>query len=146
MVAVRTGEPGSSGVSLVVLETENLSGFRVGRRLEKLGQHASDTAELFLDGVRLKANQLLGGQEGQGFRQLMSQLPYERLLLDVMAGDASRFMRRDAVEASWDWVTKILDGWAQQKLRWLPEYSAGTWGPVEGERMIQNDGRAWRIL
>ena len=85
VVAVRTGEPGSSGVSLVVLETENLSGFRVGRRLEKLGQHASDTAELFLDGVRLKANQLLGGQEGQGFRQLMSQLPYERLLLAVPA-------------------------------------------------------------
>ena len=38
---------------------------------------------------------------------------YERLLLDVMAGDASRFMRRDAVEASWAWVTKILEGWAQ---------------------------------
>ncbi|MEI2754276.1 MAG: glucose-6-phosphate dehydrogenase [Nitrospira sp.] len=71
---------------------------------------------------------------------------YERLLLDVMAGDASRFMRRDAVEASWDWVTKILDGWTQQRLRWLPEYTAGTWGPVEAERMIQNDGRAWRIL
>ncbi|MBX3345317.1 MAG: glucose-6-phosphate dehydrogenase [Nitrospira sp.] len=71
---------------------------------------------------------------------------YERLLLDVMAGDASRFMRRDAVEASWDWVTNILDGWAQQKLRWLPEYPAGTWGPVEAERMIQNDGRSWRIL
>ena len=85
VVAVRTGEPGSSGVSLVVLETENLSGFRVGRRLEKLGQHASDTAELFFDGVRLKADQLLGGQEGQGFRQLMSQLPYERLLLAVPA-------------------------------------------------------------
>ena len=71
---------------------------------------------------------------------------YERLLLDVMAGDASRFMRRDAVEASWAWVTKILEGWAQQKLRWLPEYTAGTWGPVEAERMVQNDGRSWRIL
>ncbi|GMV50738.1 MAG: Glucose-6-phosphate 1-dehydrogenase 2 [Nitrospirae bacterium] len=71
---------------------------------------------------------------------------YERLLLDVMAGDASRFMRRDAVEASWAWVTKILEGWAQQKARWLPEYPAGTWGPVEAERLIQNDGRSWRIL
>lgn len=85
VVAVRTGGPGSSGVSLVVLETENLAGFRVGRRLEKLGQHASDTAELFFDGVRIEADQLLGGQEGQGFRQLMSQLPYERLLLAVPA-------------------------------------------------------------
>lgn len=85
VVALRTGGPGSSGVSLVVLETENLAGFRVGRRLEKLGQHASDTAELFFDGVRMPADQLLGGQEGQGFRQLMSQLPYERLLLAVPA-------------------------------------------------------------
>ncbi|GKS58547.1 glucose-6-phosphate 1-dehydrogenase [Nitrospira sp.] len=69
---------------------------------------------------------------------------YERLLLDVMMGDASRFMRRDAVEASWAWITDILDGWSHQGNRWLPEYQAGTWGPVEADRMIQNDGRAWR--
>src|SRR5215469_14321100 len=71
---------------------------------------------------------------------------YERLLLDVMAGDASRFMRRDAVEASWAWITQILDSWQQQGLRWLPEYQAGTWGPVEADRLIQQDGRAWRTL
>ena len=57
----------------------------MGHRLEKLGQHASDTAELFFDGVRVGADQLLGAQEGQCFRQLMSQLPYERLLLAVPA-------------------------------------------------------------
>lgn len=85
VVAVRTGDAGSRGVSLVVLETEGLEGFRVGRRLEKLGQHASDTAELFLDEVRIPADQLLGGKEGDGFVQLMSQLPYERLLLAVPA-------------------------------------------------------------
>jgi acyl-CoA dehydrogenase len=85
VVAVRTGGAGSSGVSLMVLETENLPGFRVGRRLEKLGQHASDTAELFFDAVRLHQDQLLGEQEGLGFRQLMSQLPYERLLIAVPA-------------------------------------------------------------
>ena len=71
---------------------------------------------------------------------------YERLLLDVMAGDASRFMRRDAVEASWDWITKILEGWQQQGARWLPEYAAGTSGPVEADRLIQQDGRSWRPL
>ncbi|MBI3604043.1 MAG: glucose-6-phosphate dehydrogenase, partial [Nitrospirae bacterium] len=71
---------------------------------------------------------------------------YERLLLDVMAGDASLFMRRDAVEASWGWITDILEGWAQQRLRSLPEYQAGTWGPVEADRLIQSDGRAWRTL
>ncbi|VTU24650.1 Acyl-CoA dehydrogenase [Variovorax sp. SRS16] len=85
VVAVRTGDAGSRGVSLVVLETEELPGFRVGRRLEKLGQHASDTAELFFDGVRVPADQLLGEKEGQGFAQLMSQLPYERLLIAVPA-------------------------------------------------------------
>jgi glucose-6-phosphate 1-dehydrogenase len=55
-------------------------------------------------------------------------------------------MRRDAVEASWAWITQILDGWQQQGLRWLPEYQAGTWGPVEGDRLIQQDGRTWRTL
>ncbi|MGR4868264.1 acyl-CoA dehydrogenase family protein [Variovorax sp. LARHSF232] len=85
VVAVRTGDAGSRGVSLVVLETQDLPGFRVGRRLEKLGQHASDTAELFFDNVRVPVKNLLGEQEGQGFVQLMSQLPYERLLLCVPA-------------------------------------------------------------
>lgn len=85
VVAVRTGEAGSRGVSLMVLETEDLPGFRVGRRLEKLGQHASDTAELFFDNVRVPANRLLGEKEGKGFVQLMSQLPFERLLLCVPA-------------------------------------------------------------
>lgn len=71
---------------------------------------------------------------------------YERLLLDVMAGDASLFMRRDAVEASWAWITEILEGWKQQSVKWLPEYQAGTWGPVEADRLIQSDGRIWRTL
>lgn len=85
VAAVRTGDAGGRGVSLVVLETENLPGFRVGRRLEKLGQHASDTAELFFDNVKIPADHLLGEEEGQGFKQLMSQLPYERLLLAMPA-------------------------------------------------------------
>jgi acyl-CoA dehydrogenase len=88
VVAVRTGDVGSTGVSLVVMETENLPGFRVGRRLEKLGQHASDTAELFFDAVRVPVRNLIGEQEGRGFVQLMSQLPYERLLLCVTAAAA----------------------------------------------------------
>ncbi len=71
---------------------------------------------------------------------------YERLLLDVMAGDASLFMRRDAVEASWAWITPILEGWRAYGPTRPPEYAAGSWGPVEAERLIQNDGRAWRTL
>ncbi len=71
---------------------------------------------------------------------------YERLLLDVMAGDASLFMRRDAVEASWAWITAILDGWKAHGSKWLPEYTAGSWGPVEANRLIESDGRCWRVL
>jgi len=85
IVVARTGGPGSRGLSLIVLETENLPGFRVGRLLEKIGMPASDTAELFFDGVRVPADQLLGGVEGHGFKQLMGQLPYERMSIAVPA-------------------------------------------------------------
>lgn len=71
---------------------------------------------------------------------------YERLLLDVMTGDATLFMRRDNVEASWKFVTGILEAWERSRTRWLPQYSAGTWGPVEADRLIERDGREWRRL
>ena len=85
VLALRTGEDGSRGVSLVVIETEKLPGFRVGRRLEKIGMHASDTAELAFEDMRVPVANLLGGEEGKGFKQLMSQLAYERVLLAVPA-------------------------------------------------------------
>ena len=69
---------------------------------------------------------------------------YERLLLDVMAGDATLFMRRDQVEAAWKFVMPILDRWEQTHVRDLPEYQCGTWGPVEADRIIEADGRRWR--
>jgi glucose-6-phosphate 1-dehydrogenase len=71
---------------------------------------------------------------------------YERLLLDVMAGDGTLFMRRDAVEASWKFVMPILESWEQSRVRSLPEYQAGTWGPLEADRLIEADGREWRTL
>jgi glucose-6-phosphate 1-dehydrogenase len=71
---------------------------------------------------------------------------YERLLLDVMAGDATLFMRRDAVETAWAWVMPILDTWQTSRERFLPEYRAGTWGPLEADRLIEADGRHWRNL
>jgi len=67
---------------------------------------------------------------------------YERLLLDVMVGDATLFMRRDAVEAAWRWVMPILERWAQQRDP-IPEYPAGEWGPAEAERVIEPMGRRW---
>ena len=71
---------------------------------------------------------------------------YERLILDVMAGDATLFMRRDAVEAAWQFVMPILDHWERSHSRYLPEYRAGTWGPLEADRLIEADGRRWRTL
>ncbi len=71
---------------------------------------------------------------------------YERLLLDVMAGDATLFMRRDAVEAAWAFVMPILEAWEASKSKYLPEYRAGTWGPLEADRLIEADGRHWRTL
>ncbi len=71
---------------------------------------------------------------------------YERLLLDVLAGDPTLFMRRDAVEASWRWIMPILDRWAEQASAPLPTYAAGDWGPVEANRLIESTGRQWRTL
>jgi glucose-6-phosphate 1-dehydrogenase len=71
---------------------------------------------------------------------------YERLLLDVMAGDATLFMRRDAVEAAWQWVMPVLQHWERKRVLDIPEYQCGTWGPVEADRLIEADGRHWRTL
>jgi glucose-6-phosphate 1-dehydrogenase len=71
---------------------------------------------------------------------------YERLLLDVLTGDATLFMRRDSVEASWQWVTPILERWAERTADPLPAYPAGSWGPVEADRLIEGTGRRWRQL
>jgi acyl-CoA dehydrogenase len=71
----------AKGISILMVEPKDLPGYRVGRVLDKIGQHGWDTAELFFDEVRVPADCLLGGQEGQGFYQLMNDLPYERALL-----------------------------------------------------------------
>ena len=97
-------------------------------------------------GTKAKTNPVeLHFQYGEAFAA-PSPEAYERLLLDVMAGDASLFMRRDAVEASWAWITGILEGWNTYGTKWLPEYPVGSWGPVEANRLIESDGRAWRTL
>jgi acyl-CoA dehydrogenase len=73
------------GVSLLVVETGKVTGFRRGRNLEKVGMHGQDTSELFFENVRVPKANLLGKMEGQGFIQLMQQLPQERLIVAVAA-------------------------------------------------------------
>ena len=90
-LAVKTAPkaPGVKGISLIMVETKDLPGYRVGRSLEKLGRHAQDTCELFFDDVRVPVANLLGPLEGKGFNQMMEQLPFERLSIGVGAVAAS---------------------------------------------------------
>jgi len=88
VVAKTDPDNAASGISLVVVETEQARGFSRGRVLKKIGQHGQDTAELFFDGVRVPASNLIGTEEGQGFVQLMQQLPQERLIIGVVAAAA----------------------------------------------------------
>ncbi|MGA9253111.1 MAG: acyl-CoA dehydrogenase family protein [Roseobacter sp.] len=82
IVAAKTDPTqGSKGISLVILETDDATGFTRGRNLEKVGLHASDTSELFFDDVEIPPENILGGDEGQGFYQLMQQLAQERLVI-----------------------------------------------------------------
>jgi acyl-CoA dehydrogenase len=84
VVKTQPGER-AKGTSILMVETENLKGFRIGRILDKMGMKSQDTAELFFEDVRVPAGNLLGGNEGQGFYQLMGDLPYERALIAVSA-------------------------------------------------------------
>ncbi|MGB8327856.1 MAG: acyl-CoA dehydrogenase family protein [Steroidobacteraceae bacterium] len=83
-LVVRT-DPGERkrGLSILMVETEGLAGYRVGRVLEKMGLHAQDTAELFFENVAVPADALLGPEEGRGLYQLMGDLPYERAIIAV---------------------------------------------------------------
>jgi acyl-CoA dehydrogenase len=85
VVAKTDPKQGAKGVSLMVVETDDASGFRRGRKLKKLGLDSADTSELFFEEVALPAESLLGTEEGQGFYQLMKELPQERLIVSVGA-------------------------------------------------------------
>jgi acyl-CoA dehydrogenase len=85
VVAKTDPKQGAKGVSLMVVETDDAPGFRRGRKLKKLGMDWADTSELFFEDVNLPAESLLGSEEGQGFAQLMTELPQERLIVATSA-------------------------------------------------------------
>ncbi|MCA1782614.1 MAG: acyl-CoA dehydrogenase family protein [Dermatophilaceae bacterium] len=97
IVVCRTGGEGAQGISLVVVETtdpetgEPAAGFERGRVLDKIGMHGQDTRELHFTDVRVPTANLLGTEEGQGFYQLMNQLPQERLAIAVGAVAAAEY-------------------------------------------------------
>jgi glucose-6-phosphate 1-dehydrogenase len=67
---------------------------------------------------------------------------YERLLMDVIRGNATLFMRRDEVEAAWRWIDPIREAWSQMNDPPRP-YFAGTWGPAAAIALVERDGRSW---
>jgi acyl-CoA dehydrogenase len=87
IVVVTKTDPskGAKGTSLIVVETDEVEGFERGRNLDKIGLKSNDTSELFFNDVRVPTSNLLGHEEGQGFIQLMQQLPQERLQIGATA-------------------------------------------------------------
>src|SRR5471032_927063 len=100
VVAKTDPREGAKGVSLIVVEAADAPGFRRGRRLKKLGYDEADTSELFFDDVSLPTENLLGLEEGEGFKQLMKELPQERM---IVAYHAVAMMER-AVALTIDYV------------------------------------------
>jgi citronellyl-CoA dehydrogenase len=94
-LAVRTGGPGFGGISLVLFPTDT-KGFRVARKLKKMGNHASDTAELSFEDCRIPQRYLLG-EENQGFKYVMMNFQGERLIAAVAAVAAAKQALDDAI-------------------------------------------------
>ena len=67
---------------------------------------------------------------------------YEKILLDVLAGDQMLFNRSDELESSWNLITDILNGWSKDNTV-IPSYTPGTWGPPAAEKLLTCDGRKW---
>jgi len=88
IVAARTGGPGAKGISLFMVDKEDprqAAGWKVGKVLEKMGQHGLDTCEIYFDDLRVPAWNLLGGVEGNGFGKMMDSFVKERLTISVTA-------------------------------------------------------------
>jgi glucose-6-phosphate 1-dehydrogenase len=82
------------------------------------------------------------------YREAFKTVPpeaYETLLLDIMKGDATLFMRGDQAEAAWSVISPVLDFWGQVKPTDFPNYQAGTWGPEASEILVAQDGRSWVV-
>jgi glucose-6-phosphate 1-dehydrogenase len=94
------------------------------------------------EGLRLREVPLDIGI-ANAFTDVRRRIAYERLLLDLIGGDPTLFVRRDEVEAQWDWVDRLRDAWVYNGV--VPRlYPAGTWGPSAAIALTERDGVTWR--
>ena len=93
------------------------------------------------DGLHLREVPLDVGM-ANAFADVRRRIAYERLLLDLISGDPTLFVRRDEVEAQWAWIDAIRDGWAKTGM--TPKlYGAGSWGPSAAIALTERDGVSW---
>ena len=93
------------------------------------------------DGIRLRAIPL-DIDMPDAFTGTHRRIAYERLLLDLIEGDQTLFVRRDEVEAQWNWIDQIRASWTEEGL--LPKtYTAGSWGPSAAIALAERDGVTW---
>ncbi len=79
---------------------------------------------------------------GDAFGQTRRRIAYERMLLDVLENNSALFVRRDEVEAAWQWIDGIIDGWRTTGQKIKP-YTAGSWGPSAAIAMTERNGHSW---
>jgi len=115
-----------------------------------IGLQPEETVSLFMmaktpgldrNGVRLREVPLDIGL-ANAFSEYRRRIAYERLLLDLIEGDPTLFVRRDEVEAQWTWIDQIRSAWGQAALAPRP-YAAGTWGPSAAIALTERDGISW---
>ncbi len=99
------------------------------------------TPGLDRQGVRLRELPLDIGM-ANAFSEYRRRIAYERLLLDLIEGDPTLFVRRDEVEAQWRWIDRIRAAWAERGMTPRP-YAAGTWGPSAAIALAERDGVSW---
>jgi glucose-6-phosphate 1-dehydrogenase len=115
-----------------------------------IGLQPEETISLFLmantpgldrQGVRLREIPLDIGL-ANAFSEYRRRIAYERLLLDLIEGDPTLFVRRDEVEAQWSWIDGIRAAWKERGIGPRP-YAAGTWGPSASTALTERDGISW---
>lgn len=93
------------------------------------------------DGIRLREVPLDLGM-ANAFADIRRRIAYERLILDLVEGDPTLFVRRDEVEAQWEWIDGIRNGWAVTDVT-PKHYAGGTWGPSAAIALTERDGVSW---